>query len=53
MLEDIVLAGDSLLFLQKKVVGARDLVVLIILDEGRGLLEVVAIKVVPQLIDKF
>jgi hypothetical protein len=46
LLEDIVPAGLTLLALHKKVVGRRDLVMLVVLDEGRRLFQVVALEVV-------
>ena len=53
MLKDIVLASNSFFFLQKKIVSARNLVVLVILNESRCLLKIIPVEVITKLIDEF
>ena len=52
LLKNVVFPRDSLLFLQEQIVGARHLIMLIILDESGGLLEIFACEVIPQLLDE-
>ena len=51
LLEDVVLVGLALLLLHEEVVGGGHLVVLVVLNEGSGLLEVVAREVVLEAVD--
>lgn len=51
LLEHVVLVGVALLLFHEEVVGGGDLVVLVVLDKGGRLLQVLALKVVLQALD--